>query len=364
MIRLCAARSILVLALLWICSNTRRINAYSSTLLFPYRLSRTGVARAVSSGEHDDETRMASSSSSSSSSLSAAGAHFDALLFNRYACTRFERYDGTTTTTEKPSPSNPNVVQQALTCLDLARRAPSGFNVQPYKLVLVNTPEQKKKLARYCIGHNAHRVRDSDCTAVFLADREAVRTMSAYKSFVLSHNSGKWKQRPWGLFKIQAVICLFSSGYPLPRVLAVPISFGVRFAMSCLSVITFRRLLLPSLAGAETWSTKNTMLVAMAYMLGCTSRGLTTCPMEGFNAGGVRKALNIPRRYSIPIIVSTGHAYVRPKDAAATDPDSSDDMGMTHGSPANGSSNSTPRYQSNDIVYQDMFGKPATSLVQ
>jgi nitroreductase len=253
------------------------------------------------------------------------------------------------------------VVQQALECLNLARRAPSGFNAQPYKLVLVNTPEQKQKLARYCIGHNAHRVRDSDCTAVFLADREAVRTLGFYKSFLLSNNP-KWKERPWGLFKIQAIIALFSSGYPLPRILAVPISFGVRLGMSCLSIITFRRLLLPSLAGAETWSTKNTMLVAMAYMLGCTSRNLATCPMEGFNASGVRKALNIPRRYSIPIIVSTGRPFVRPKDAAATEADSSDDMGMTHGSPSKGSINSSPRYQPKDVVYQDLFGQPASNL--
>lgn len=348
------ARSILVLLWMHVCSrNITSTHAYSSSLLFPYRLSHTGIARAVSSGEHDDDAKMASS-------LSSAAEHFDAILLKRYACTRFERYDGIITTTETPSPSNPNVVQQALACLDLARRAPSGFNVQPYKLVLVNTPEQKKKLARYCIGHNAHRVRDSDCTAVFLADRQAARTMSAYRSFLLSNNA-KWKQRPWALFKIQAIICLFSSGYPFcPRILAVPISFCVRVAMSCISVITFRRVVLPSLANAETWSTKNTMLVAMAYMLGCTSRGLSTCPMEGYNAGGVRKALNIPRRYSIPIIVSTGHAYVRPKDATATVPDSSDDMGMTHGSPADGSKLSTPRYDFNDIVYQDMFGKPAT----
>lgn len=311
------------------------------------------------------------SSSSSSSSLSPAQ-HFDDIVLNRYACTRFERYDGITTTTEIPSPSNPNVIQQAFRCLDLARRAPSGFNVQPYKLLMVSTLQQKQKLARYCIGHNAHRVRDSDCTAVFLADREVVRTMGAtYRSLLLSHhknsNNKRKQQRPWWkLFKIQAVISLFSSGYPsCPRIVAVPISFGVRLAMSCLSVMTFRRLVLPSLSSAETWTTKNTMLVAMTYMLGCTSRGLVTCPMEGYNAGGVRRALNIPRRYSIPIIVSTGHAYrrVRPKEDAAAAradnyPDSSDDMGMTHASP--GSNYSTPRYEFNDIVYQDTFGNPAT----
>jgi hypothetical protein len=86
--------------------------------------------------------------------------------------------------------------------------------------------------------------------------------------------------------------------------------------------------------------------------------------MEGFNAGGVRKALNIPKRYSIPIIVSTGRPFVRPKDAAATETDSSDDMGMTHGSPAKGSINSTPRYQPKDVVYQDLFGQPASYLAK
>ena len=238
------------------------------------------------------------------------------------------------------------------------RRAPSGFNAQPYKLVLVKTPEQKKALARYCIGHNAHRVRDSDCTAVFLADRETARTMGAYKSFVVS-NSPQWKNRKWGMFKVQALITLFSSGYPMPRLLAVPISFGVRLAVCCLSVFTFRRVLVPTLSNAETWSSKNTMLVAMSYMLACTSRGRTTCPMEGFNAGGIRKALGIPRRYSIPIIVCTGRPYIRPQEAAITETDTSDDMGMTHGSPAKGSKNSTPRYNVDSIVYQDRYGEPS-----
>ena len=111
---------------------------------------------------------------------------------------------------------------------------------------------------------------------------------------------------------------------------------------------------LPSLSGAETWATKNTMLVAMAYMLGCTANGLSTSPMEGFNGPGIRKALKIPRRYSIPLIVSTGLPYQRITEEVETITDSSDDVGMTHGKP--GTDNSTPRYSMEDIVFGDVFG--------
>ena len=350
------AISAIVTILVLFSAATATVNAYSSTgsLLFSSRSRCNKSCRS-----QFDVMLWETLGSDEIMGSSSVKSGFDAILLNRYACTRFERYDGNSTTTDSPSPSNPEVVKEAMECLDLARRAPSGFNAQPYKLVLVNTPEQKRALSRYCVGHNAHRVRDSDCTAVFLADRETARTMGAYRYFLISNNP-KWKDRKWGLRKLQAVITLFSSGYPLPRFLAVPISFGVRLAMSCLSVITGRRLVLPSLGSAETWSTKNTMLVAMAYMLGCTSRGLATCPMEGYNAGGVRKALKIPRRYSVPLIVSTGIPYVRPEGAAATEPDSSDDIGITHGSPAKGSENSTPRYPVDDILYQDAFGNIAS----
>ena len=333
-------------------------HAYSSSTggtLFPRRENPSFHSRTMAARQQDDH----SSADMPSSSLATS---FDAILLNRYACTRFQRSDGIVDTVQDPSPSDPVVVQNALQCLNLARRAPSGFNAQPYKLLLVQSPEQKKALARYCIGHNAHRVRDSDCTAIFLADRETARTLNAYRSFVIANNA-KWNDRTWGLLKIQALITLFSSGYPLPRFLGVPISFAVRLAVSCVSVLTFRKVLVPTLSSAETWSTKNAMLVAMAYMLACTSRGLTTCPMEGFNAGGIRKALQIPRRYSIPIIVSTGRAYVRPEAIAATATDTSDDMGMTHGSPAEGSKNSTPRYDVHDCVYQDTFGDSNVSLL-
>jgi hypothetical protein len=134
------------------------------------------------------------------------------------------------TSLDTPSPSDAGVVRQALEALDLARRAPSGFNVQPYKCRLVYSEEAKAALASYCCGQNTRRVRDSDCTAVFLADRECMWSLGKYQNMLESQNPA-WKQRTWGMRKIKALILLFSQGSPLPKFIAGPISFGVRLAV-------------------------------------------------------------------------------------------------------------------------------------
>jgi nitroreductase len=282
---------------------------------------------------------------------------FESVIKQRYACTRYEK----TAANETADAESQQRIKDASEILDLSRRAPTGFNVQPYRAILVTSPEAKAKLATYCLGRNADRVRDSDCTAVFLADREcgrdlgrlgeSIRERDAELMAAQQQNKTNTNDRSpmsnFALRKIQVLVLLFSSGYPIPRFLAAPISFFVRLGVATVSAITRRKVLVPSLGSAETWSTKNTMLFAMSYILGCTSRGLATCPMEGFNAGGVRKALNIPRRFAIPLIVSTGVPY-------KAEVDESDDVGMSHG-PKGGVA--TDRFPVNKVLFTDSFGQ-------
>eukprot|EP00980_Cylindrotheca_fusiformis_P014643 scaffold3977_cov96-Cylindrotheca_fusiformis.AAC.4 len=51
-------------------------------------------------------------------------------------------------------------------------------------------------------------------------------------------------------------------------------------------------------------------------VLKCAARQIATCPMEGFTAWGIRKALKIPRRYTIPLIVATRSPYRRDNKTA------------------------------------------------
>jgi nitroreductase len=211
------------------------------------------------------------------------------IVMDRYACKYFQRYDGNESA-ETASASDPNVVEIALKSLELAQQAPSSFNTQPYKIVLVHTPEQKQALSKYCLGPNQQRVLDSDCTAVFLADRKVTRSFSQFKQLIQQQNAHRpltHKQ----LYTLLFYTTIFSSGYPLPRFLSATFSFLFRTAMGFLNVFSTFLLHypLPSLASAETWASKQTGMVGMVYMLACTSHGLATLPMEGINARGIRE---------------------------------------------------------------------------
>ena len=269
---------------------------------------------------------------------------FDSIQ-KRFACTRFQRFDKIKETTSEASVGNPTIIEKALECLDWARRAPSGFNAQPYKLLLVSSPQAKAAMAQYCIGRNAHRVRDSDCTVLFLADRQVVQTLFAEYGKLLDNKLKGWKLR-----KVQLLIAMFSSGFPFPKWLSGPISFGMRFAMRVVSWITRGWFPVPTLSSSEAWSQKNTMLVAMSYLLACTSQNVATCPMEGYQSWGIRRVLQIPRRYTIPLIVATGTPYIRNQ----TQQEGTDDAGMTHGTTKD---TATPRYPKETMIYQNVFGQ-------
>ncbi|KAL3757998.1 hypothetical protein ACHAWU_001390 [Discostella pseudostelligera] len=418
-----------------------------------------------------------------------AAAIFDAVVNSRYACTRFHRYqepnndnDGNilgatnssssinnenkpattlSSMTTKPSPemptasiSNPQIIKLAHQSLILSQRAPSGFNAQPYRIILVHSENDKERVAQYCLGRNADRVRDSDCTAIFLADagvgwdggryidflkrhtmqmneveedtnnRNATSATTARTSTTSMTNAkptstsrSRRSLSPRELLKVRLLILLFSSGYPLPSFLSIPLSFVVRLGVSILATIMRwlhtiqQRLLLsstkshqrtllsrifspllsllniqllPTLHTSQTWSQKNTMLVAMTYILSCTSHGLATCPMEGFDAFGIKKVLGVNPigRYSIPLIVSTGMPYhnrqlqileqqpqqppmklmqqqgeedaLNLADGEEEEATTTDDAGLSHGSGALLS----PRYPSEDMIYENAFGMP------
>jgi hypothetical protein len=133
------------------------------------------------------------------------------------------------------------------------------------------------------------------------------------------------------LFNNEIFIRVFAGGHRFPPLrplafLAKKVAFGVGshvFGMS-----------LPTVTSAECWATKNTMLAAQTLLLAATAAGLSTCPMEGFDGRKVRRALRIPRRYSVSLVVAVGY----PSPLATSDPIR------------------TRRFPSAQVVFGDYFG--------
>ena len=262
----------------------------------------------------------------------------DQALESRYACKAFQRSDGSERSLNTASVSDPHVVEMSRKCINLARLAPSAFNTQPYRIVLVHSAEQKQALSQYCLGPNQQRVLDADCTAVFLADRQILKSTQQFTKF--SQHLDR-KKRP--LPKIVLMyVAIFSSGFPLPRVVSSIVSFCMRMGVGIADWFSrkiFRKCFLPSLSSAETWASKQATMVAMAYMLACAACGVDTIPMEGINASGIRSVLNIrPQgRYAIPLIVATG---------IAAEEQGKEKLGTV----------SSRRYETNSIVFENSFG--------
>ena len=292
------------------------------------------------------------------------------LIHQRYACTRYARYDGNYTT-NSASVGHPASLTKARQAVQVACRAPTGFNLQPYKMVMVTSPAAKQRVAKYCIGRNKNRVLDADCTVLFLADRQALRLWPSYKAMIEDNNTAMTKKKKtktpggdsnsnsssssstdthvrskskWEWWYLKFLLGLFSSGYPyLPKWVSGPLSWCVRVGMRVVSWGTRAWYVVPTLSTPECWSQKNTALVAMTYMLACTAHNLVTTPMEGYLTWGIRQELQLSRRYTIPLIVSTGLPYQQTPD----DTKDTDDTGISHG---NTVESTTPRFSYDSII--------------
>ncbi len=95
---------------------------------------------------------------------------------------------------------------------------------------------------------------------------------------------------------------------------------------------------LPQIEPIQTWSTKQTALMAQSLILAATSHDLGTCVMEGFDGNQMKEVLRIPDRYHVPLVVAMGYEY---EEEESTD-------GIKY----------TPRLPLEEVVFADTFGEP------
>lgn len=180
--------------------------------------------------------------------------------------------------------------------LDCARWAPSGYNLQPTRFLVVDDPELKPALREACLGQR--QVEEAPVTVVFVGD---VDVMSANFERVLA---------------MEREVGAMNDGYEAFLRKLMPLAFD----RGPLGLMGWVKRVYPALmrpfkpvpevpAGAmRYWVAKQVMLASMNFMLAATAAGLATVPMEGFDESRVKRLLGIPARQVVPVLIPVGHA--------------------------------------------------------
>ena len=180
-----------------------------------------------------------------------------------------------------------------------AQWAPSGYNLQPTRFVVVADPLIRSRIRRACM--NQQPVEEAPLVIVFAGDHQASHRLEEtlesdlasgaitveYANFLRKIVRLMFKQGPLGLnwFWKATLIPLARVFVPIPQIMAVHKRF---------------------------WLAKQAMLCAMNFMLAAEAAGLGTVPMEGFDAGRLRRALDLPPSWEPILVVPVGYANSGP----------------------------------------------------
>ena len=156
--------------------------------------------------------------------------------------------------------------------VEMAAKAPSSFNLQPWSVMIIKDPEEKMRLRK--LAWDQPKVSEAPVVFIMLADRNGWKKGHPFveKNFREMVRAGGMSedQHEWFLNACQS---LYGAGQERQQ------------AFAC----------------------KNTGFFAMALMFAATNLGLDTHPMDGFDHDGVRKAFNIPENYWIPLLLAIGY---------------------------------------------------------
>lgn len=166
-------------------------------------------------------------------------------------------------------PDLPMTEEKLRELIEVANLAPSSFNLQPWKVVVVRNPERKNAL-RKCAMNQA-KVTEASAVLIMVADPEG-----------LEKNEKKVLDSWQGL------------GYMKPE---------MRSTYSDM---------MKSLYGEKDslkrrfFAVKNTSLFSMNLMLAAKGLGLETHPMDGFDEDCIKKEFHLPESCLIPMIIAVG----------------------------------------------------------
>jgi nitroreductase len=153
--------------------------------------------------------------------------------------------------------------------LNAGLHAPSGYNMQPWRFIVVQSPEQKKRLR--AASYNQGKVEEASVVIVACGDADG------------------WRR------DLDLMLELGRKG-GMPESYAAQAQSSVPNYMSSFSN-----------AQMQGWLNKQVMLAFTHMLLMAEVMGYDTAPMEGFEQDKVHEVLRLPLSYWVVALLAIGH---------------------------------------------------------
>jgi nitroreductase len=156
--------------------------------------------------------------------------------------------------------------------LRLGVRAPSGYNLQPWRFVVVREQENKEKL-KAC-AFNQRQVGEAPVVLICCGDRRVAQPDYIESVIMLGVEAGAVNDAYADVMR-QKIPALFEHH--------------------------------PCFENVEAWTNRHTMLAVAHLMIVAKSYGVDSCPMEGFVSTQVKEAFQIPEEVDVCCLLALGY---------------------------------------------------------
>jgi nitroreductase len=157
--------------------------------------------------------------------------------------------------------------------LRLGMRSPSGYNLQPWRFIVVREQENKEKL-KAC-AFNQRQVGEAPVVLICCGDRRVGNSDYIESVIQMGIDAGGLNEQFANVMREQ-----------------IPALFEYH----------------PCFENLEAWTNRHTMLAVAHIMIVAKSYGVDSCPMEGFVTTQVKEAFQIPAEVDVCCLLPMGYA--------------------------------------------------------
>ncbi len=159
----------------------------------------------------------------------------------------------------------PDVYLDAI--LRLGTQAPSGYNLQPWRFIILREPKNRKRLQQVAFGQP--KIGEAPVVIIALGMKE------------------EWKQTADEVFREGA-----QRGAGKPETVE-------QYKKGALDFLSTRQEM-------KTWVNRHTMIAFTTMMLVAEAYGFDTAPMEGFDAAGIKREFGVPDEAEVVALLAIG----------------------------------------------------------